>query len=121
MDAPIISVIMPVHNGETFLREAIDSVLNQTFTDYEFIIIDDASKDTTADIIKSYTDPRINYIKNDNNFGVTRSLNIGLKLARGKYIARMDHDDVSLPERLETQAAFLNQHPEIVACNSFAY
>ncbi len=107
---PRVSVIMPVYNGEQFLREAVDSILGQTFTDFEFIIIDDGSTDGTRAILESYSDPRIVLVHQENQ-GLVRSLNRGLRMARGEYIARQDADDVSLPERLEKQVAYLDTHP----------
>lgn len=98
---PVISVIMPVYNTkEKFLREAVESILNQTFTDFEFIIINDGSDSITEDIILSYKDLRIKYLKNEQNLGIVQSLNKALKSASGKYIARMDADDISMPHRL---------------------
>ncbi len=116
---PKISVVMPVYNGEKFLREAIDSILNQTFSDFEFIIINDASTDSTEDIIKSYDDKRIVYLKNSSNLGVACSLNNGLDIARGEYIARMDADDISLPERFAKQVAFMDKHKDIGVCGTW--
>lgn len=98
-----ISVIMPVYNGEKFLTEAISSILNQTFTDFEFIIINDGSIDSSEKIINSFDDNRIVYIKNEKNEGIVSSLNKGLKIARGKYIARMDADDIAVNNRFEKQ------------------
>lgn len=115
---PKISVVMPVYNGEKYLREAIDSILNQTFTDFEFIIIDDGSTDNTEKIIKSYDDNRILCIKNEKNLGVADSLNRGLDMARGEYIARMDADDISLPERFEKQVRFLKKHKNVAVCGA---
>jgi len=116
-----VSVLMPVYNAETYLREAIDSILNQTFSDFEFIIINDGSTDSSEAIIKSYTDPRIRYYKNENNLKLIATLNKGLALAKGKYIVRMDADDISLPTRLEKQVAFMEKHPEVVACGTWVY
>ena len=103
-----ITVLMPVYNGEKYLHEAIDSILNQTFTDFEFLIIDDGSTDNSLKIIDSYQDFRIKTIKSDINKGLVYSLNKGLEIAKGEYIARMDCDDISLPIRLEKQIQFLN-------------
>ena len=114
-EIPKVSVLMSVYKGAKYLREAIDSILNQTFKNFEFLIIDDGSTDNSADIIRSYTDPRIRLIQNEENIGLSRSLNKGLKLAKGQYIARMDADDISLPNRLERQTKFLQSHPEHVA------
>jgi glycosyltransferase involved in cell wall biosynthesis len=114
---PMISVIMPVFNGERFLREAIDSILAQTFSDFEFIIIDDGSKDRSLAIIQDYAakDSRIQIVVNDVNIGIAKSLNKGIDIAQGKYIARMDADDISLPERFQKQVEFMEIHPEIGA------
>lgn len=108
-----VSVVMSVYNGERYLQEAVESILNQSFTDFEFIIIDDGSTDGTWDILTGYNDPRIVLLCNEQNIGLTRSLNRGLAVARGEYIARMDADDVSLPERLAVQVAFLEEHPDV--------
>jgi len=110
---PLVSVIMAVYNGEKFLREAIESILNQTYANFEFLIINDGSTDLTEEIILSYSDLRIRYIKNETNLKLIASLNKGLDLANGKYIARMDADDISLPKRLEKQVDFLEENQEI--------
>lgn len=111
----LISVIMPVFNSEKYVAEAIESILNQTFNDFEFIIIDDGSTDNSLKIIKEYSqkDNHIRVVVNQENKGIAGSLNIGIALARGEYIARMDADDISLPERFEKQVAFMENHPEI--------
>ncbi len=111
---PTVTVLMPVYNGARFLRESIESILNQTFNDFECLIIDDASTDTSREIIRSFTDPRIKLIENANNCGLVKTLNRGLALAKGEYIARQDQDDISYPARLEKQVTFLNSHPQIV-------
>lgn len=107
MDKPMVTVLMSVYNGERFLKEAIDSILNQTFTDFEFLIINDGSTDRSVEIIESYEDPRIRLINNEKNLKLIASLNKGISLARGKYIARMDCDDISMPDRLEKEVNFL--------------
>lgn len=112
----MISVVMPVYNGEKYLREAIDSILNQTCTDFEFIILNDASTDETEEIILSYDDPRITYARNETNLQIANTLNKGIALAKGKYIARMDADDISLPERFERQIKFMEDNPDIDVC-----
>jgi glycosyltransferase involved in cell wall biosynthesis len=112
---------MPVYNGLPYLRQAIESVLNQTFPDFEFLIIDDASTDDSVACIRSYRDPRIRLVCNVENVGQTRSLNKGLELARGTFIARLDQDDVCLPERLQKQVAFLEERPEVAAACSWEY
>ena len=104
---------MSVYNGERYLREAVDSILAQTYENFEFVIVDDGSTDETAAIIGSYGDQRIRLVQNECNVGLPRSLNRGLAVARGTYIARQDADDVSLPERLATEAAYLDSHPEV--------
>lgn len=104
---------MPVLNGEKYLKEAIESILHQTFSDFEFIIINDGSTDSTEAIIKSFSDPRIVYIKNEANLGLSKSFNIGIAAARGEYIARMDADDMSISERFEKQLSYLEVHPDI--------
>ena len=117
--SPNVSVIMSVYNGEKYLREAIDSILNQTFTDFEFIIINDGSTDGTREILESYSDSRIRLIHQE-NIGLTKSLNRGLKLARGEYIARQDADDVSYPERLSYQVVFIEKRPDVVLVGTHA-
>ena len=114
MMSPKVTVLMSVYNGERFLREAIESILTQTFTDFEFLIIDDGSTDATAQILSEYAgqDARIRIVTNETNIGLTKSLNKGIDLAKGEYIARMDADDVSLPERLEKQYRFFKNYPE---------
>ncbi|MBC7914367.1 MAG: glycosyltransferase [Pyrinomonadaceae bacterium] len=117
---PLISVIMPVHNAERFLKEAIDSILNQTFSNFELIIINDGSSDTTESIILSFSDSRIRYIKNLSNLGIVKTLNNAIDIAEGIFIARMDADDISHPNRLDLQYQFMQQHPEIAMCGSHA-
>lgn len=114
---PSVSILMPVYNAEPYLSEAIQSMLNQTYADFELIILDDCSTDGSAAVIKSFTDARIVYHRNEINSGLANNLNAGLKLATGKYIARMDGDDISLPHRLQTQVEFLESHPEIDLCS----
>lgn len=116
---PIISVLMPVYNCALYIKEAVDSILNQTFDDFEFLIIDDGSSDDTIRIIKSYVDSRIKLIEKVENSGISNSLNLGLSIAKGKYIARMDGDDISLPERFEKQVAFLDSNHDIILCGSW--
>lgn len=107
-----VSVVMSVYNGERYVREAVDSILNQTFEDFEFIIIDDGSTDGTLTILQSYDDIRLRLVCQD-NVGLGKSLNRGITLAQGQYIARIDHDDLSLPERFEKQVQFLDVHPDV--------
>ena len=114
---PSVSILMPVYNAEPYLSEAILSMLNQTYTDFELIILDDCSTDRSADVIQTFSDTRIIYHRNEVNCGLANNLNSGLKLAKGKYIARMDGDDISLPHRLQTQVDFLESHPDIDLCS----
>ena len=114
--APKITVLMPVYNCELYIKEAIDSILNQTISDFEFLIIDDASADKTVSIVKNYNDPRIQLIEKPVNTGLINSLNLGLEVATGMYIARMDGDDISLPDRFEKQLEILENNPDIKAC-----
>ena len=104
---------MPVYNASSFLKESIDSILSQSFTDFEFLIINDGSTDPSANIIDSYTDYRIKHIKFPVNGGITKALNTGLDIAQGEYIARMDADDLALPQRLEKQVMFMDQNPDV--------
>ena len=114
-----ISVIMPTYNTEIqMLQEAVNSILNQTFQDFEFIIINDGSTNGTGAYLKSIRDKRIKIIHNQKNIGITKSLNIGLENANGQYIARMDADDISLPTRFERQYLFMESHPDVVMCGA---
>jgi len=110
---------MPIHNGEAFVAAAIESILGQTFRDFEFLIIDDGSTDHSVGIITAHGDPRIRLIHNERQIELIRTLNRGVGLARGKYIARMDADDISLPERLERQVGFLEANPDVGACGTW--
>ncbi|MBF0541817.1 MAG: glycosyltransferase [Nitrospirae bacterium] len=112
--SPTVSVLMSVYNGERYLYASIDSILKQRFSDFEFIIIDDCCTDNSAKIIKTFNDKRIVYVKNDVNLGLTLSLNKGLNQCRGKYIARIDADDISVPHRLKMQVQFLDQSDYIM-------
>ncbi len=112
---PLISVVMPAYNAERYLAEAIDSILSQTFRDFELLLVDDCSTDTTLEIIDEYArrDDRISVFRNDKNLKLARTLNRGIKAARGKYIARMDADDVSFPYRFGKQVKFMEENPEV--------
>jgi glycosyltransferase involved in cell wall biosynthesis len=115
MSLPAISVLMPVYNAEKYIESAVDSILNQTFTDFEFIIINDGSTDSTFKILEKYAmnDERIRLISRENK-GLVETLNEGINLARAPLLARMDADDVSLPNRLELQKSFLDEHPDVM-------
>lgn len=109
---PVISVVMPVYNVERFLRESIESVLNQSFGEFEFIIINDGSLDSTSEILNSFSDNRIRLIERENR-GFASSLNEGISLSNGKYIARVDGDDINLPNRFELQYKYMELHPDV--------
>lgn len=111
--APTVSVLLCVHNGAAHLAAAVASLLHQDLADWELIVVDDASTDSTTDLLRSFTDSRIRLLHNPVNLGLTRSLNIALRAARGEYIARLDADDTCHPERLARQAAFLDAHPAV--------
>lgn len=118
---PKVSVITPAYNAEKYISESVDSILNQTFNDFEIIVIDDCSTDKTWDIIQEYAvrDNRIVAVKNDENLGIAGNRNKGLGLARGKYIAWQDADDISLPTRIQKQFDFLESHPEVGIVGGF--
>ncbi len=118
---PKVSVIMKVYNGEKYLREAIDSVLNQSFPDFELLIIDDCSEDNSVNIIKEYDDERIILIQNSENQGIVISQNKLIDRARGEYIAVMDCDDISYPERLAKQVSFLDTHKNFIMCATYRH
>jgi len=118
---PKISVLMAVHNGRPFLRQALQSIYNQTYRDFEVVIVDDASSDETAEILLEMKDTRTFIYRNGENQGLTKSLNRGLRLCRGEYVARMDADDVSHTGRLDRQVQFLDQHPDVALVGSSYY
>lgn len=117
---PKVSVLMPVYNCEKYLRQALDSILAQTFKDFELIIINDGSSDSTVEILKEYSDKRIRLINNPKNLGLIKTLNIGLKIARAKYVARMDADDISFPERLQVEYDYLKKNKHVVVIGSWS-
>ncbi len=117
--SPKVSVIMPVYNAEEYVSQAIDSILGQSFDDFELIIIDDGSTDQSSAIIKSYYDPRIRFVRNETNLKLIATLNKGIQMAKGQYIARMDGDDISLPERLAWQVEFMDAHPNTGVCGTW--
>ncbi|MDR2622351.1 MAG: glycosyltransferase [Dysgonamonadaceae bacterium] len=112
-----ISVVMPVFNSEKYVAEAVDSILNQTFTDFEFIILNDGSTDATSNILAGYNDKRIKVVTLKHE-GLVYCLNKGLELSKGKYIARMDSDDIAYPERLQVQYDFMESHPDVGICGT---
>ncbi len=118
MLSPKVSVLVPVYNAAPYLKDTIGSVLSQTQTDFELILLDDASTDQSAEIIKSFTDPRIRYYHNQDNLGISPCRNRLMELARGEYLAVLDHDDICTPDRLAVQTAFMDNHPDISICGS---
>ena len=112
---PRVTVVMPVYNAERFINEAIESILRQTFTDFEFVIVDDGSSDRSLEVIRAHVDPRVRLFSNGSNLGVVQTLNRGIALALGSLIARMDADDIAMPNRLELQVGHFDKHPEVAA------
>ena len=119
MTTPRVTVLMTVYNGMPYLPQAVESVLKQTLTHFEFLIIDDASTDGSSERVRSFKDPRIRLVRNEKNLGQAASLNKGLALIPSEFVARLDQDDVCLPERLMSQVDFLKAHPQAAACGSW--
>lgn len=119
--APLVSVVMAVYNGERYLRESIDSILNQTYSNLELVVVDDGSTDSTWDILGAYQDPRLIILRNVTNSGQGEARNRAIRAARGEFVAIQDADDVSLPGRLANQVSLLRQHPTIGAVGSTFY
>ncbi len=117
---PLVTVLMPVYNGEKYLKDAIQSILQQTYTNFELLIINDGSTDTSVAIIKSFTDPRIRLLENPTNLGFAATLNRGIKESQGIYIARIDADDIAMPLRLQKQVAYLDNHADVGLIGSAA-
>jgi glycosyltransferase involved in cell wall biosynthesis len=117
---PRVTVLMPVYNGGAFLRPAIDSVLAQTFRDFELLIIDDGSTDGSLESIEVERDSRIRLVHNHENLGLVATLNRGVELVKGTYLARMDADDLCEPRRFERQVEYLDRHPEVGVCSTWA-
>jgi glycosyltransferase involved in cell wall biosynthesis len=115
-----VTVLLAVHDGEDYLREALDSVLAQTFTDFELLVVDDGSGDRTPEILAAIRDERLRVLRNEANVGQVPSLNRGLREARGEYVARLDHDDWCRPDRLERQVALLDAEPRVAVVGSWA-
>ena len=116
--SPRVSILIPVYNAAPYVKGAVDSILNQSFRDFELIILDDASTDESAMFLDSFEDSRIVRYTSGKNVGLANILNVGIDMARGEYIARMDADDISLPTRLQTEVEYLDSHPKIdlVSC-----
>jgi len=116
---PAVTVFIPVHNGADFLADSVDSIRRQTFTDWECILVDDASTDASREWLDRIDDARFVVIHNPVNTHVATASNIAMRLARGRYFARLDQDDIAMPERLAHQVAFLDSHPEITVCGGW--
>lgn len=116
---PLVTVLMPVYNVDAYVSEAVESILSQSFTDFEFLIIDDASTDSTVTLVERYNDARIKLVKKPVNTGLIQSLNMGLTMANGKYVARMDGDDYSYPERLAKQIVVMEDDASIGVCGTW--
>lgn len=110
---PVVSVIIPIYNADRYLHESIQSILDQSFTDFECILIDDGSTDDSWHIVQEFDDPRLRLYQNPTNRGLVYTLNRGIELAEGAYVARMDNDDIALPQRLEKQVAFMRAYPGV--------
>jgi len=119
IDSPKVTVVIPVYNREKYVGDAIDSILAQTFPDFELLVIDDGSTDGSVEIVRSYNDPRLRLVCNETNLGVPKTRNRGIQFARGKYLAFLDSDDWAYPERLSKQVAFLDSHPDYAAVGSW--
>lgn len=119
MEGPFVSVVLPAYNAGPYIAEAIQSILNQTYTNFELIVVNDCSTDDTEEQILAIADSRIQYIKNAQNSGLIYNLNLGFSLAKGKYIVRMDADDISMPTRIATQVAYMENCHETGVCGAW--
>lgn len=117
---PTVTVLMPVHNGEAYVEESARSILNQSFPDFEFLVVDDASTDSTVSILERLNDPRLKLIKSTDRLRFSGALNLGLSLSRGEFIARMDADDIARPDRLALQVARMQAQPSLGICGGLA-
>lgn len=117
---PRVTVIMPVYNGRQYVGDSIESILRQTYTDFELIVIDDGSSDGTGEVIRSYPDHRIRLVCHEMNLGIPRTRNVGVRLAQGEYVAFLDSDDVAYRNRLERQVAFLDSHSDFAGVGAWA-
>jgi glycosyltransferase involved in cell wall biosynthesis len=116
---PLVSIVLPVFNGEKYLKESLDSVIAQSYQNWELVIINDGSTDGTENLILNYKDERIKYFPNDGNKGIIFSLNRGLRESKGEYIARLDSDDIALPFRIEKQVDFMSGNPDYTLCGTY--
>jgi glycosyltransferase involved in cell wall biosynthesis len=119
MPVPAVSVLLPVHNGASYLEDAVASILRQTLPDFELLVINDGSTDGTASILRNCADSRLTVIENERNLGLIPSLNTGLAAARGEFVARMDADDIAYPHRLQRQVDFLREFPQVGLCGTW--
>ncbi len=117
--SPRVTVVIPVYNRRQYVREAIESILRQTYSDFELLVIDDGSSDGTGEVVRSYVDERVRLMRHERNLGIPRTRNDGVRLARGEYIAFLDSDDVAYPMRLERQVAFLDSHRDDAAVGAW--
>lgn len=118
-DNPLVSVLITTYNSEKYIKDALESILNQTYSNLEIVIIDDASIDNTLEIIQSFKDKRIKLFVNEKNLGVSENMNKGIKLSHGKYLAVMDSDDWSYPYRIEEEVKLMEENPEVVLCSGY--
>src|ERR1043166_6550036 len=116
--APRVTIAMPVFNAGKYLRSAVESILSQSYKDFILLVINDGSSDDSDEVMRSFSDPRIEYHRNDTNIGLVKTLNKAIMLTRTEYFARMDADDIALPERLQVQLNFMDQNPAIGVCGS---
>ena len=116
---PLVSVLLPVYNGGMFLKDSIESILNQTYENIEIIVINDNSEDNSEEVIQSFKETNIKYHRNKENLGLIETLNLGVSLSSGKYIVRIDQDDIALPERIEKQVFYLENNPGCIVCGSY--
>ena len=116
---PKVTVFIPVFNREHYIGDAIESILAQTFSDFEILLVDDGSTDSSTEKIRSFSDPRIRLVCNEKNLGIPKTRNKGVELARGQYMAMLDSDDLAYPHRLKKQVAFLDNHPEYAQIGSW--
>ncbi|MBP7810058.1 MAG: glycosyltransferase family 2 protein [Bacteroidia bacterium] len=118
MSSPLVSVLMPVYNASAYVKEAIESILNQSYQNFEFVIINDGSTDSSEEVVLSVKNEKIKYHKNETNLGLIKTLNKGIDLCKGEYIVRMDADDISLPERIKKQVEFMEANKGVGVCGS---
>ena len=119
MKEKLVSIVLPIYNSEKYIDDTLKSILDQSYKNLEIILINDCSTDRTKELINQYSDIRIKIIHNEVNLGIAKTLNKGISLANGNYIARMDSDDICFPTRIEEQVKFLESHPEIDVCGTF--